>query len=84
MGDDAADYFHRYYERLADVPAQEREALRIDMDYMQDELNENAGAFQEIQDTATATLALRDQQRHKWPKLWDALERIVRITRRYT
>lgn len=84
MGGDAARYFTKYYERLAAVPAQERDAVRIDLDYMQAELDEDFAAFREIQDTATVTLALRDQQRHKWPKLWDALERIVRITRRYT
>lgn len=66
MGDDAADYFRRFYVQLGEKSAQEREMVQADLDYMMEELGQNSGAFREIYDTVEKIRALFSQPRTRW------------------
>lgn len=66
MGDDAADYFRRFYVRLGEKSAQEREMVQADVDYMMEELGDASRALQEISETVVAIKALFGQSRTRW------------------
>lgn len=66
MGDDAADYFRRFYVQLGEKSAQEREMVQADLDYMMEELGGASMAFQEIYDTVAAINVLFAQPRTRW------------------
>lgn len=66
MGDDAADYFRRFYVQLGEKSAQEREMVQEDLDYMMEELGQNSGAFQEIYEIVEKIQGLFNQPRTRW------------------
>lgn len=66
MGDDAADYFRRFYVQLGEKSAQERELVQADLDYMMEELGDASRALQEISETVVSIQALFGQPRTRW------------------
>lgn len=58
MGDDSATYFRRFYVRLGEKSAQERE--------MVEELGQNSGAFQEIYEIVEKIQGIFNQPRTRW------------------
>lgn len=66
MGDDAAAYFRRFYVRLGEKSAQERELVQADLDYMMEELGDATRALQEISETVVSIKALFGQPRTRW------------------
>lgn len=66
MGDDSATYFRRFYVRLGEKSAQEREMVQADLDYMMEELGQNSGAFQEIYEIVEKIQGIFNQPRTRW------------------
>lgn len=69
MGDDAADYFRRFYVRLGEKSAQEREMVQVDVDYMMGELEDATRALCEIYETVAAINVLFAQPRTRWKNI---------------
>lgn len=74
MGDDSAAYFRRYYVRLEEKSAQERELVQADLDYMMEELGQNSGAFREIYDTVEKIRMIFSQPRTRWKAIKGLVE----------
>jgi oligoendopeptidase F len=66
MGDDAADYFRRFYVQLGEKSAQERELVQADLDYMMEELEQDSRAFREIYEIVEKIQGLFNQPRTRW------------------
>ena len=66
MGDDAADYFRRYYARLGENSEQEREMVQADLDYMMEELEQDSRAFREIHEVTERIQGIFEQPRTRW------------------
>ncbi len=66
MGDDAADYFRRFYVQLGEKSAQEREMVQADLDYMMEELEQDNRAFREIYEIVEKIQGLFNQPRTRW------------------
>lgn len=66
MGDDAADYFRRFYVQPGEKSAQERELVRADLDYMMEELEQDSRAFREIYEIVEKIQGIFNQPRTRW------------------
>ena len=83
MGDDSAAYFRRYYVRLEEKSAQERELVQADLDYMMEELGQNSGAFREIYDTVEKIRMLFSQPRTRWKAIKGLVDCIGNVAADY-
>lgn len=79
MGDDSAAYFRRYYVRLEEKSAQERELVQADLDYMMEELGQNSGAFREIYDTVEKIRVIFSQPRTRWKDIKGLVDSIGNV-----
>lgn len=66
MGEDSAAYFRRFYVRLGEKSAQERELVQADLDYMMEELEQDSRAFLEIYEIVEKIQGIFNQPRTRW------------------